>query len=65
MPFASGLGMSPGWEIHPSQVPMKSLTRRFNAGGKVLAEERGVKRADDWFSRAEGEIAEEVIELGR
>jgi hypothetical protein len=64
-PFARELGMTPGWEIHPSQVPANSVTRRFNAGGKVLAEERGVVRADDWFSKAKGEFAEEVIGLGR
>lgn len=37
----------------------------FNHGGKVLAEERGVVAAKGWFPKAEGELAEEVIGLGR
>lgn len=64
-PFASGFGMTPRWEIHPRHVPPKSLTRKFNGGGEVLAEERGVVPANEWVPRAEGDLAEEVIGLGR
>lgn len=42
-----------------------SSVERFNAGGKIVSEERSVVRADDWFSIAEGELVEEVIGLGR
>jgi len=36
-----------------------------NASGKVLAEERGVVPVNRWFPGASGELAEEVIGLGR
>jgi hypothetical protein len=64
-PFALRFCMAPRSKMHPPQVPAKSVTRRFNASGKVLAEERGVVRADDWFAMAEGDLTEEVIGLGR
>jgi hypothetical protein len=37
----------------------------LNAGEKVVAEERGVVPAREWFPEASGELAEEVIGLGR
>ncbi len=37
----------------------------MGACGKVLAEERGVVRAAQWFPKADGELVEEVIGLGR
>jgi Zn-dependent peptidase ImmA (M78 family) len=64
-PFASRFGESAAWEGRARHVPANSVTRRFNAGGKVVSEERAFVRANDWFPRAEGEVAEEVIGLGR
>jgi hypothetical protein len=46
-------------------VPLESVTQKLNAGGKVVAEERGVVPAKRWFPEASGEVAEEVIGLGR
>jgi hypothetical protein len=64
-PFTARVGMTARWEIHPREVPAKSVTRRFNASEKVVAEERGAVPAKRWFSEASGELAEEVIGLGR
>jgi hypothetical protein len=64
-PFAARLGMAPRWEMHPRELPAKSVTRRFNAGEKVLAEERDAVPANRWFPEASDELAEEVIGLGR
>ena len=46
-------------------MPAKSITRRLGACGKVLSEERGVVRAAQWFPKADRELVEEVIGLGR
>jgi hypothetical protein len=64
-PFASELGLESRWAARSRDLPAKSVTRRLNAGGKVLSEERGLVRADSWFPQAEGELMEEVIGLGR
>ena len=50
-PFAAALGVSAGWGSGSGRVPEKSVTRKLNAGGKVISEER--------------ELVEEVIGLGR
>ncbi len=64
-PFASRLGQSAPREGRARQVPAESVTRKLNAGGKVVAEERGVVPANRWFPEASDELAEEVIGLGR
>ena len=64
-PFAISLGVSSRWGDRSRYLPAKSVTRRLNAGEKVVSEERDVVRAKEWFSEAEGELAEEVIGLGR
>jgi len=46
-------------------VPTDSVTRKLNASGKIVAEERDVVPANQWFPEAEGEVVEEVIGLGR
>jgi hypothetical protein len=46
-------------------LPAKSVTRRLNAGGKVVSEERTVVKASEWFPKVAGELLEEVIGLGR
>ena len=48
----------------PRYVPVKSVTRRLNVGGKVLSEERDVVPASQWFTMAERELVEEVLGLG-
>ena len=64
-PFASELGVESRWVARSRELPAKSVTRRLNAGKKVLSEERGGVRAEIWFSQAGGELVEEVIGLGR
>jgi hypothetical protein len=64
-PFASKFGESAAGGSRARRVPAESVTRRVNAGAKVVAEERGVVRASNWFPEASGELAEEVIGLGR
>lgn len=64
-PFASEIGVESRWGARSRHLPAKSVTRRLNAGGKVLSEERGRVRTDSWFPQAEGELLEEVIGLGR
>jgi hypothetical protein len=64
-PFASQLGVESRWAARSRELPAKSVTRRLNAGGKVVAEERGVVPAKEWFPEASGELREEVIGLGR
>ncbi len=64
-PFASELGVESKWTARLRNLPAKSVTRRLNAGGKVLSEERGMVCADSWVPQAEGELVEEVIGLGR
>ena len=59
-PFASRFGARAG-----RQVPVESVTLRLNSGGRVVAEERDVVRAKQWFAGAPGELAEEAIALGR
>jgi hypothetical protein len=64
-PFASRFGENEPRETRARQVPEESVTRKLNGGGKVVAEERGVVPANRWFPEASGELAEEVIGLGR
>jgi hypothetical protein len=64
-PFASEFGVESRWTARLRDLPAKSVTRRLNAGGKVLSEERGTVRAYSWFPQAGGEFIEEVIGLGR
>ena len=65
-PFASAMAVSPRWESRCRGLSAQSVTRRFNAGGKVVSEERDVVPADSWFPGAAAcELREEVIGLGR
>jgi hypothetical protein len=64
-PFASELGVESRWAARSREVPAKSVTRRLNAGGNVVSEERGVLAASEWYPDAGGELLEEVIGLGR
>lgn len=64
-PFASRFGESAPGETGARRVPPASITHKLNAGGKVVAEERGVVPAKRWFREGSGELAEEVIGLGR
>jgi hypothetical protein len=64
-PFVSELGVELRWAARLRDLPAKSVTRRLNASGKSLSEERGMVRADWWFPQAPGELVEEVIGLGR
>jgi hypothetical protein len=57
-PFASEFAIESRWAARSRELPAKSVTRRLNAGGKVLAEERGVIRANQWFAEAPGELME-------
>jgi hypothetical protein len=63
--FAAKLGPRSPSGTRLREVPAGSVTGRLNAGGKVVAEERGVVQAKRWFPEASGELAEEVIGLGR
>ena len=40
-PFASELGVESRWAARSRDLPAESVTRRLNAGGKVVSEERG------------------------
>ena len=64
-PVASEFGVESRWAARSRDLPAKSVTRGLNAGGKGLSEERGVVSANQWFPKAEGELVEEVIGLGR
>jgi hypothetical protein len=64
-PFASEVGLESRRAARSRDLPAKSVTRRLNAGGKVLSEERGMVGADSWFPGVGGELVEEVIGLGR
>ena len=64
-PFASELGMESRWAARSRDLPAKSVTRRLNAGGKALTEERSVVRANEWFPDGGGDLVDEVIGLGR
>lgn len=61
-PFASRFGESAPPEKGSWQVPGESVTLKLNAGGKVVAEERGVHPL---VPGGLCELAEEVIGLGR
>jgi hypothetical protein len=45
-PFASEIGVESRWGARSRELPAKSVTRRLNAGGNIVAEERGVVRAE-------------------
>jgi len=62
-PFASRFGESAPGGTRARQVSAESITRKLNAGGKIVAEERGAVRANRWFPEASGELVEEVIRL--
>jgi hypothetical protein len=64
-PFASELGVESRRTARSRDLPAKSVTWRLNAGGKVVSEERDIVKASEWFPKADGELAEEVIGLGR
>lgn len=64
-PFASMFGENAPGERRARHVPAESVTRKLKAGGKIVAEERGVVPASNWFPEASGELVEEVIGLGR
>jgi hypothetical protein len=64
-PFASRFGQGAARESGARPVPAESVTRNVNAGGNVVTEERGIVPAKQWFPGASGELAEEVIGLGR
>jgi hypothetical protein len=64
-PFAARFGEAAQRETRTRPVPAETVTRKLNAGGKVVAEERGVVPANRWFPEASGELAEDVIGLGR
>ena len=63
-PFASRVDES-ATGTRTRQVPGASITLKLDAGGKFVAEERGVVPAKRWFPEASGELDEEVIGLGR
>ena len=64
-PFSSEFGIESRWATRSRDLPVKSLTRRLNAGGKLVSEERRMVRADSWFPQAGGKLIEEVVGLAR
>ena len=60
-PFVSEIGVESRWAGRSRKLPAQSVTRRLNAGGKILSEERGMVSADSWFPGVGGELVEEVI----
>jgi hypothetical protein len=64
-PFVLEFGIDSRWTTRSRDLPAKSVTRRLNAGGRVLSEERGHVSASEWFPKSKGELVEEVIALGR